>query len=119
MNTPHVKTKGTDRAAHTDALLSAAGLDVLGALRTGIVCVLPDGTVSAINDAAAEVLAADARHIGADFWSAFPAVLDGRGHEQIEATMRDGVPRVFFAALPGGRADGMHEIRVARTRARF
>ena len=117
MNTPHVKTKGTDRAAHTDALLSAAGLDVLGALRTGIVCVLPDGTVSAINDAAAEVLAADARHIGADFWSAFPAVLDGRGHEQIEATMRDGVPRVFFAALPGGRADGMHEIRVARTRA--
>ena len=117
MNTPHVKTKGIDRAAQTDALLSAAGLDVLGALRTGIVCVLPDGTVSAVNDAAAEALAADARHIGADFWSAFPALHDGRGHAQIEATLRDGTPRVFHASLPGGRADGSHEIRVARTRA--
>jgi signal transduction histidine kinase len=115
VNTPHVKM--IDRTAQTDALLSAAGLDVLGALRTGIVCVLPDGTVSAVNDAAAEALAADARHIGADFWSAFPALHDGRGHAQIEATLRDGVPRVFHAALPGGRADGIHEIRVARTRA--
>jgi len=117
LNTPHVKSKGIERGPQTDALLSAAGLDVLGALRTGIVCVLPDGTVSAVNDAAAEALAADARHIGADFWSAFPALHDGRGHGYIEATMRDGAPRVFHASLPGGRADGMHEIRVARTHA--
>ena len=117
MNTPDVKTKGSDRATQTDALLSAAGLDVLGALRTGIVCVLPDGTVSAMNDAAAEALGADARHVGGDFWSAFPALSDGRGHDQIEATLRDGVPRIFHAALPGGRADATHEIRVARTRA--
>jgi PAS domain-containing protein len=117
VNTPDVKTKGSDRATQTDALLSAAGLDVLGALRTGIVCVLPDGTVSAMNDAAAEALGADARHVGGDFWSAFPALSDGRGHDQIEATLRDGVPRIFHAALPGGRADATHEIRVARTRA--
>lgn len=117
LKTPDVKSKGTDRPAHTDALLAAAGLDVLGALRTGIVCVLPDGTVSALNDAAAEALGADAKHVGSDLWSSYPALHDGRGHEQITATLRDGVPRVFFAALPGGRADGLHEIRVARTRA--
>ena len=52
-----VNAKGIERAALADAMLSAAGLDVLGALRTGIVCVLPDGTVSAVNDAAAEALA--------------------------------------------------------------
>lgn len=117
MNTADVKTKGTDRAAQADAMLSAAGLDVLSALRTGIVCVLPDGTVSAVNDAAAEALcAAESRHIGTDFWSAFPALHDGRAHDQIQATLRDGTPRVFHAALPGGRADAIHEIRIARTR---
>jgi signal transduction histidine kinase len=110
--------KGVDRTAHADAMLSAAGLDVLSALRTGIVCVLPDGIVSAVNDAAAEALGvAESRHIGADFWGAFPALHDGRAYGQIEATLEDGVPRVFHAALPGGRADSIHEIRVARTRA--
>ncbi|HEX6048741.1 MAG TPA: ATP-binding protein [Gemmatimonadaceae bacterium] len=99
-------------------MLSAAGLDILGALRTGIVSVLPDGTVSAVNDAAADALGVnESRHIGTDFWSAFPALHDGRAHEQIEATRDDGMPRVFHAALPGGRADSIHEIRVARTRA--
>ena len=117
MTTPDVTTKGTDRAAPTDALLSAAGLDVLGALRTGIVCVLPDGSISAVNETAAEALGADASHIGSDFWTAFPALHDGRGHAQIEATLHDGLPRTFHAALPGGRADGTHEIRVARTHA--
>jgi signal transduction histidine kinase len=117
LNTPDVKTKGTERATQTDAPLSAAGLEVLGALRTGIVCVLPDGTISAVNDAAAEALAADARHIGADFWSVFPALHDGRGHDAISATLRDGSPRIYHAALPGGPADATHEIRVARTRA--
>lgn len=117
MNTSDVKTKATDRSAHAEAMLSAAGLDVLSALRTGIVCVLPDGRISAVNDAAAEALCAgESRHIGLDFWSAFPALHDGRAHEQIEATLRDGAPRVFHAALPGGRADAIHEIRVARTR---
>lgn len=117
MNTPDVNSKGTERSAHTDAMLSAAGLDVLGVLRTGIVCVLPDWTVSAVNDAAAELLAAgDSRHVGADFWNAFPALHDGRGHDQVVATMRDGVPRAFHAALPGGPADAAYEIRVARTR---
>jgi len=116
LNTPEVKTKGIDRAAQSEALLSAAGLDVLGALGTGIVCVLPDGTVSAVNDVAAEALAADSSHIGGDFWSSFPALHDGRGHDQIAATMFDGQPRVFHAALPGGRADAIHEVRVARTR---
>jgi signal transduction histidine kinase len=106
-----------DRAAQNEALLSAAGLDVLGALRTGIVCVLPDGTVSAVNEAAAEALGADASHVGSDFWSAFPALHDGRGQDQIAATILDGTPRAFHAALPGGRADAIHEIRVARTRA--
>jgi hypothetical protein len=117
LKTPDVKTKGTDRSAQTDALLSANGLDVLGALRTGIVCVLPDGTISAVNDAAAEALAAESRHVGSDFWSSYPALHDGRGHETITATIRDGMPRVYHAALPGGRADAVHEIRVARTRA--
>jgi signal transduction histidine kinase len=117
LNTPEVKTKGTDRLAQADALLSANGLDVLGALRTGIVCVLPDGTISAVNDAAAEALATESRPVGSDFWSSFPALHDGRGHEAITATMRDGMPRVYHAALPGGPADGVHEIRVARTRA--
>lgn len=117
MKTPDVKSKATDRSAQNEALLSAAGLDVLGALRTGIVCVLADGTISAVNDAAAEALATDSRHIGADFWSAYPALHDGRGHDQIAATLTDGIPRVFYAALPGGRADSVHEIRVARTRA--
>jgi PAS domain-containing protein len=112
-----VKTKGTDRATQTDGLLSAAGLDILGALRTGIVCVLADGTISAINDAAAEALSVTTTHIGADFWSVLPALHDGRGHDYIAATLRDGTPRVFNAALPGGRADVVHEIRVARTRA--
>jgi len=99
-------------------MLSAAGQDVLGALRTGIVCVLPDGTISVVNDAAADALAAtDARHIGADFWSVFPALHDGRGHDQVAATMADGVSRVFHAALPGGPADGTYEIRVSRTHA--
>ena len=117
MNTADVKTKGTDRAAQADAILSSAGLDVLSALRTGIVCVLPDGTISAVNDAAAEALcASESRHIGTDFWSAFPALHDGRAHDHIEATLRDGAARVFHAALPGGHADGIHEIRVARTR---
>jgi signal transduction histidine kinase len=111
-----VKATGTDRAAQSDAMLSAAGLDVLGALRTGIVCVLPDGTVSAVNDAAAEALAVcGSRHVGSDFWSAFPALHEDRGHDPIMATKRDGMPRVFHAALPGGRADATHEIRVART----
>ena len=118
MNTSDVNAKGIERAAQADAMLSAAGLDVLGALRTGIVCVLPDGTVSAVNDAAAEALAAvDTRRIGADFWSAFPSLHDGRGHDLITATLEDGQSRVFNAALPGGRADATHEIRVARTRA--
>jgi signal transduction histidine kinase len=117
LNTPDVKTKGIDRSAQNEALLSAAGLDVLGVLRTGIVCVLPDGTVSAMNDAAAEALGLDARQVGCDFFTTFPALLDGRGHESIETTLKDGVPRVFHAALPGGRADAIHEIRVARTRA--
>ncbi len=117
MSTPEVKTKRTDRAAQNEALLSAAGLDVLGALRTGIVCVLPDGTVSAVNEAAAAALGADASHVGSDFWSVFPALHDGRGHDQIAATILDGTPRAFHAALPGGPADAMHEIRVARTRA--
>ena len=118
MNTPDVRTKGIDRSPQTDTILSAAGLDVLGALRTGIVCVLPDGTVSAVNDAAAEALdVAESRHIGADFWSVFPALHDGRGHTIIEETLSDGLPRVFNAALPGGHADIVHEIRVARTRA--
>ena len=118
MNTFDVNAKAIDRAAQADAILSAAGLDVLAALRTGIVCVLPDGTVSAVNDAAAEALAvADARQIGTDFWSAFPALHDGKGHELIAATIEDGQSRVFHAALPGGRADAIHEIRVARTRA--
>jgi signal transduction histidine kinase len=116
LNTPEVKTKGIDRAAQSEALLSAAGLDILGALGTGIVCVLPDGTVSAVNDAAGEALGADSSQIGSDFWSAFPALHDGRGHDQIAATMFDGEPRVFHAALPGGRADAIHEVRVARTR---
>src|SRR5687768_2443522 len=99
-------------------MLSAVGLDVVGALRTGIVCVLPDGTVSAVNDAAADALAAtESRRVGSDFWDAFPALHDGRGHDLILATMRDGAPRVFHAALPGGPADAMHEIRVVRTRA--
>lgn len=118
MNTSDVKSKGTARTAQPDAMLSAAGLDVLGALRTGLVVVLPDWTVSAVNDAAAELLSADASgYIGSDVWSAFPALHDGRGREQILATLRDGVPRVFHAALPGGPADATHEIRVARTRA--
>jgi signal transduction histidine kinase len=117
LNTPDVNSKGTDRASQAEALLSAAGLDVLGALRTGIVCVLPDGTVSAMNDAAAEALGVDARQVGSDFWSAFPALQDGRGHAHIAATMEDGTPRVFHAALPGGRADAIHEVRVARTHA--
>ena len=118
LNTSDVKTKGTERTAHADAILSAAGLDVLSALRTGILCVLPDGTVSAVNDAAAEALgAAESRQIGSDFWGAFPALHDGRAHAQIEATLEDGSSRVFHAALPGGRADAIHEIRVARTRA--
>jgi signal transduction histidine kinase len=118
LNTADVKTKGTDRAAQAEAMKSAAGLDILSALRTGIVCVLPDGTISAVNDAAAEALcAAGTRHVGTDFWSAFPALHDGRAHDQIQATLRDGAPRLFHAALPGGRADAMHEIRVARTRA--
>jgi signal transduction histidine kinase len=117
LNTPDVKTKGIQRATQNEAPLSAAGLDVLGALRTGIVCVLPDGTVSAINDAAAEAQMAHSRQVGSDFWGAFPALHDGRGHHQIEATLHDGAPRVFHAALPGGPADGIHEIRVARTRA--
>ena len=59
MKTPDVKSKETDRSAQNEALLSAAGLDVLGALRTGIVCVLADGTISAVNDAAAEAPEAD------------------------------------------------------------
>ena len=117
LNTPDVKTKGIDRSAQNEALLSAAGLDVLGVLRTGIVCVLPDGTVSAMNDAAAEALGVDARQVGRDFWTAFPALHDGRGHESIESTLNDGLPRVFHGALPGGRADAIHEIRVARTHA--
>ncbi len=118
MNTSDVKSKGIDRTAHADAILSAAGLDILGALRTGIVCVLPDGTVSAVNDAAADALGvSDSRRVGTDFWNAFPALHDGRAHDQIEATRHDGIPRVFHAALPGGRADSIHEIRVARTRA--
>ena len=116
LTTPDVKTKGIDRAAQTEALLSAAGLDVLGALHTGIVCVLPDGTVSAVNDAAAEALGADAGSPGSDFWSAFAALHDGRRHAQIEATLNDGMPRVFHAALPGGRADAIHEVRVSRSR---
>jgi signal transduction histidine kinase len=117
LKTPDVKSKGTDRPAQTEALLSANGLDVLGALRTGIVCVLPDGTISAVNDAAAEALAAESRHVGSDFWSSYPALQDGRGHDTITATVRDGIPRVYHAALPGGHADAVHEIRVARTRA--
>jgi len=118
LNTPDVTVKGIDRAAQADAMLSAAGLDVIGALRTGIVCVLPDGTISAVNDAAAEVLAAgESRHIGSDFWIAFPSLHDGRGQDLIAATMADGQSRVFHAALPGGRADSTYEIRVARTRA--
>ena len=117
LNTPDVKTKGMQRAPQNEAPLSAAGLEVLGVLRTGIVCVLPDGTVSAMNDAAADALGAHARQVGDDFWTAFPAMHDGRGHDQIEATLRDGAPRVFHAPLPGGRADAMHEIRVARTKA--
>ena len=118
LNTADVKTKGTDRAAQAEATQSAAGLDILCALRTGIVCVHPDGTIAAVNDAAADALcAAGTRHVGTDFWSAFPALHDGRAHDQIEATLRDGAPRLFHAALPGGRADAMHEIRVARTRA--
>ena len=116
LNRPEVKTKGIDRAAHNEALLSAAGIDVLGALGTGIVCVLPDGTVSAVNEAAADALAADASVVGSDFWSAFPALHDGRGHQQIAATILDGMPRAFAAALPGGPADAIHEVRVARTR---
>ena len=116
LNRPEVKTKGIDRAAHNEALLSAAGIDVLGALGTGIVCVLPDGTVSAVNEAAADALAADASVVGSDFWSAFPALHDGRGHQQIAATILDGTPRAFAAALPGGPADAIHEVRVARTR---
>ena len=116
LNTTDVKAKGVERSAQTDALLSAAGLDVLGALRTGIVCVLPDGTISAVNDAAADALGlSDARHIGSDFWMALPALHDGRGHDLIVATLNDGAPRSFNAALPGGRADATHEIRVART----
>lgn len=117
LTTPDVNTKGIDRAAQTDALLSAAGLDVLGALHTGIVCVLPDGTVSAVNDAAVGALGSDAGAIGSDFWSAFAALHDGHRHAQIEATLHDGSPRVFHAALPGGRADAIHEVRVSRTRA--
>src|SRR5215207_1135605 len=117
LNTVDVKAKGTERSAQTDAMLSAAGLDVLSALRTGIVCVLPDGTISAVNDAAADALGlTESRHIGTDFWSAFPALHDGRAHDLILETQRDGTPRAFHAALPGGRADAMHEIRVARTR---
>ena len=116
MNRPEVKTKGIDRAAHNEALLSAAGVDVLGALGTGIVCVLPDGSVSAINEAAADALGADASVVGTDFWSAFPALHDGRGHQQIAATIADGTPRAFLAALPGGPADAIREVRVARTR---
>ena len=118
MNTVDVKAKEVERSGQTDAMLSAAGLDVLGALRTGIVCVLPDGTISAVNDAAAEALGlTDARHIGSDFWSALPALYDGRAHDLIVATLDDGAPRSFHAALPGGPADATHEIRVARTRA--
>jgi signal transduction histidine kinase len=118
LNTPDVRAKGIDRSPQTDAQLSAVGLDVLGALRTGIVCVLPDGTVSAVNDAAAEALdVSESRRVGTDFWSAFPALHDGRGHSIIEETLSDGLPRVYNAALPGGHADIVHEIRVARTRA--
>jgi len=117
LNRPEVKTKGIDRAAQNEALLSAAGIDVLGALGTGIVCVLPDGTVSTVNEVAAEALGAGTNTVGSDFWSAFPALHDGRGHQQIAATILDGTPRAFSAALPGGRADAIHEVRVARTRA--
>jgi signal transduction histidine kinase len=118
LNTSDVNAKGIERAAQADAMLSAAGLDVLGALRIGIVCVLPDGTISAVNDAAAEALGAtDSRQLGADFWSAFPALHDRRGDDLIAATLEDGQSRVFHAALPGGRADAIHEIRVTRTRA--
>ena len=116
MNTPEVKSKGIDRAAQNEALFSAAGLDVLAALGTGIVCVLPDGTVSAVNEAAAEALGTDSTRVGSDFWSSFPALHDGRGHDLVAATMFDGESRVFNAALPGGRADAMHEVRVSRTR---
>jgi len=116
LNRSEVKTKGIDRAAHNEALLSAAGIDVLGALGTGIVCVLPDGTVSAVNETAADALGAGANVVGSDFWSAFPALHDGRGHQQIAATILDGTPRVFAAALPGGPADAIHEVRVSRTR---
>ncbi|HUQ79538.1 MAG TPA: ATP-binding protein [Gemmatimonadaceae bacterium] len=117
VNTADVKAKGIERSAQTEAMLSAAGLDVLSALRTGIICVLPDGTISAVNDAAAEALGLnESRHIGSDFWSAFPALHDGRAHDLIVATMTDGVPRAFHGALPGGRADATHEVRVARTR---
>ena len=118
LNSIDVKAKGIERSAQTDALLSAVGLDVLGALRTGIVCVLPDNTISAVNDAAADALGLlDARHIGSDFWAALPALHDGRGHDLIVATLNDGAPRSFHAALPGGPADATHEIRVARTNA--
>src|SRR3569832_509980 len=99
LNPPDVKTKGTDRPAQSDALLSASGLDVLGALRTGIVCVLPDGTISAVIVAASEALATESRPVGSDFWSSFPALHDGRGHEAVTATMHDGMPRVYHAAL--------------------
>lgn len=117
MKTPDVKSKGTERSAQAEAMLSAAGLEILGALRTGIVCVLPDGTVSAVNDAAAEALGlSDSRHIGSDFWNAFPALHDERATAQILATLRDGMPRVFRVPLPGGPADCAYEVRVARTR---
>ena len=118
MSSFDVNSKGTERAAPPEMALTATGLEILGALRTGIVCVLPDWTITAINGAAADALAStEASVIGADFWSTFPALHDGRGQEQILQTMRDGTPRVYHAALPGGPADATHEIRLARTRA--
>ena len=118
LNTPDVKTKGIDRAAQTEALLSAAGLDVLGALRTGIVCVLADGTISAVNDAAAEALGRRRSSHRRRFLERVPrAARWSRPRTDRGDACSTERPRVFYAALPGGRADAIHEIRVARTRA--
>ena len=118
MNTSDVKAKGIDRAAQAERMLSAAGLDVLGALRTGIVCVLPDGTISAVNDAAADALGRLSLDISAPT-SGSRSRRCTMGADTTSSSRRwTTARRVCFT--PRSRAaapNATHEIRVARTRA--
>ena len=68
-----------------------------------------------MNEAAGDALGIDAAEaLGADLWTALPALHESAPQTELQASMADGRTRTVRAPLPGGHADVISEIRISR-----